>query len=315
MTDFNSSAIRVFSIQCQALNFVSNKIDDNFTKIVNEILHSSGRLIVCGMGKSGHIAKKIFATMVSTGTPSFFLHPSEAFHGDLGMVQPSDIFLAISNSGETEELLKLVPFLKDSGNTLISMTGNSNSTLALNSKFHLDIGVEEEACPLQLAPTSSTTATLVMGDALAIALMEARNFKPENFARFHPGGALGKKLLGRVIDFAIPAVTVDVRNDFKTVLAKIANSKCGVVCVTRDKRLVGVITDGDIRRTLSSHELSDLEGLDALSMMNNSPKVVSKLTKCVDADKLMNDLSVNSLIIADESTNLYIYQNLNRSAL
>ncbi|RXS43548.1 KpsF/GutQ family sugar-phosphate isomerase [Idiomarina sp. 29L] len=315
MFSYKGIAQRVFETQCSSINFVAKKIDSAFDSAVTKILDVDGRVIVCGMGKSGHVGKKIFATLVSTGTPSFFLHPSEAFHGDLGMVQPSDVFLAISNSGETEELLRLIPFLKDNGNTLICMTGNPSSTLAQNADCHLDIGVQEEACPLQLAPTSSTTATLVMGDALAIALMEARQFKPENFARFHPGGSLGRKLLSRVIDFALPAVTVHADSDFKFLLTRIANSKCGVVCVTKNEKLVGVITDGDIRRALSSYELSELNSLSAESIMTKSPKVVSYSTKCVDADTLMSETSVNSLIVNDEANNLYIYQNLNRGAL
>ncbi|HID00026.1 MAG TPA: KpsF/GutQ family sugar-phosphate isomerase, partial [Piscirickettsiaceae bacterium] len=195
---YQQSAKRVFDIEAAAIANLKTLLNDDFDGAVEAILNSSGRVVICGMGKSGLIGKKIMATLASTGTPSFFMHPGEAFHGDLGMVAPDDIFVAISNSGETEEVIRLLPFLKDNGNTIIAMTGNPASTLAKNADFHLNIAVPQEACPHQLAPTSSTTATLVMGDALAVALMEARNFQPQDFARFHPGGSLGRKLLTKV---------------------------------------------------------------------------------------------------------------------
>ena len=307
------SAKRTFKIQLEQLQLVSDKIHSSFDLAVETINLSKGRLIVSGMGKSGHIGKKIFATLVSTGTPSFFLHPAEAFHGDLGVILPGDIFLGISNSGETDELLKLIPFLKDNGNPIIAMTGNPNSTLASSADFHLDIGVSQEACPLQLAPTSSTTATLVMGDALAIALMEAREFKPENFARFHPGGSLGRKLLGKVSDYYIDASSVHHDADFKTILGCMASSNGGIICVIDDNsNLLGVITDGDIRRKLSSGELEQLLQLKAKDIMSTNPKLVSKDTRCSDADSLMAELGINSLLVKGDNKNLYIYQNLNR---
>lgn len=308
-----SSAKSTFEQQAEQLLLVARKIDDTFNSAVELICRGEGRLIVSGMGKSGHIGKKIFATLVSTGTPSFFLHPAEAFHGDLGLILPNDIFLGISNSGETEELLKLIPFLKDNGNLIIAMTGNPKSSLATASEFHLDIGVSQEACPLQLAPTSSTTATLVMGDALAIALMEAREFKPENFARFHPGGSLGRKLLGKVSDYYIDASSVHHGADFKTILGCMASSSGGIICVIDDNLdLLGVITDGDIRRKLSSGELEQLLRLKAKDIMSTSPKLVSKDTRCSDADSLMAELGINSLLVKGDNKNLYIYQNLNR---
>src|SRR5690606_22710525 len=189
---------RVFGIEADAIRALAGQIDECFSQTVDKILRSRGRTIVCGMGKSGIIGKKIAATFASTGTPSFFMHPGEAYHGDLGMVTPDDVFIAISYSGETDEVVKLLPFLKDNGNFLIAITGNAASTLATAANCHLNVHVPREACPLHLAPTSSTTATLAMGDALAVSLMEARDFKPENFARFHPGGSLGRRLLGRV---------------------------------------------------------------------------------------------------------------------
>lgn len=302
-----------FNIEINELNQVYKKNYESFVDVVTNLSNSAGRVIVCGMGKSGHIGKKIFATLVSTGTPSFFLHPAEAFHGDLGLILPNDIFLGVSNSGETEELLKLIPFLKDNGNSIIAMTGNPNSSLATAADFHLDIGVSQEACPLQLAPTSSTTATLVMGDALAIALMEAREFKPENFARFHPGGSLGRKLLGKVSDYYIHASSVHCDADFKTILVCMASSSGGIICVIDDNSdLFGVITDGDIRRKLSSGELEQLLKLKAKDIMSTNPKLVSKDTRCSDADSLMAELGINSLLVKGDNKNLYIYQNLNR---
>src|SRR5471030_2159673 len=191
-------AKRVFNIEIESLQQVADSINDEFTKVVNAILAGTGKLIVIGIGKSGIIGKKIAATFASTGTPSFFLHPGEAFHGDLGMVGTDDIVIVISYSGETDEILKLIPFLVWNKNTIIGITGNPNSTVAKNSHYHLNISIKQEACPLALAPTSSTTATLVMGDALAVPLMESRQFQHEDFARFHPGGSLGRKLLIRV---------------------------------------------------------------------------------------------------------------------
>jgi len=305
-------ALEVFDIEVSALNFVASKIDSKFDEAVQKIINSKGRVTVCGMGKSGHIGKKIVATFASTGTPSLFMHPAEAFHGDLGMVKVEDVFLAISNSGETEELLKLIPFLKDNGNVLIAMTGNPDSTLGRNANVHIDIGVEKEACPLQLAPTSSTTATLVMGDALAVALMRARQFKPENFARFHPGGSLGRKLLGRVRDFMQPAIEIDKGAGFKSVLSAITRSREGIVCVIENLKVVGVITDGDVRRALSELEIENVLKLSASEIMSKHPKVIFGETNCGDADNLMVFEGVNSLIVADDSGKSYIYQNLNR---
>lgn len=305
-------ALQVLETEAKAICFIGSKLSLSFDLIIELLSSSKGRVIVCGMGKSGHIGKKIFATFVSTGTPSMFMHPAEAFHGDLGMVLPEDIFLAISNSGETEEVLKLIPFLKDNGNTLISMTGSPQSTLANVSDFHIDVGVEREACPLQLAPTASTTATLAMGDALAVALMKARNFQPENFARFHPGGSLGRKLLGRVQDYIKPAVTIGTNEDFKAVLSKMAESTGGIICVVEHQKMVGVITDGDIRRKLSKFEVVDVVKLTASQIMSSNPRTISSDTRCSDADNLMSQYGINSLLVIDGADNLFIYQNLNR---
>lgn len=310
---FLGFANEVFKTEIDSLSHVLGKLDSRFDSVVELILNNRGRVIVCGMGKTGHIGKKIFATLVSTGTPSLFMHPAEAFHGDLGMVLTEDIFLAISNSGETDEVLKLIPFLKDNGNVLISMTGSPGSTLARSSNLHLDIGVEKEACPLQLAPTSSTTAALVMGDALAVALMKARDFQPENFARFHPGGSLGRKLLGKVQDYMKPAVTIGSSEDFKAVLSRLAESSGGIIGVIENNKLVGVVTDGDIRRNISKLEVTEVIALTAGQIMTPDPRVISDETRCNDADNLMGQYGVNSLLVVDIKNNLYVYQNLNRS--
>lgn len=246
-------AQNVIRTEIEGLSYMSERIGDEFTEAVDAILSTKGRTIICGMGKSGIIGKKIAASFASTGTPSFFMHPGEAFHGDLGMVKPEDVFVAISNSGETEEVLKLLPFLKDNGNYIIAITGRVNSTLARNSNCHLDIAVPKEACPHQLAPTSSTTATLVMGDALTVALMDSRNFQPENFARFHPGGSLGRRLLSKVKDeMIVDLPTINGESDFPSVIHAISNGKLGVVLVEQ-KNDIAIITDGDVRRAMNTY--------------------------------------------------------------
>jgi arabinose-5-phosphate isomerase len=307
-----SIAKNVLETESAGISCVLNKLDEGFNLVVDVISKSSGRVVVCGMGKSGHIGKKIFATLVSTGTPSMFLHPSEAFHGDLGMVQPNDIFIALSNSGETEEILRLIPFLRDNGNILISFTGNPESSLAKSSNYHIDVGVEKEACPYQLAPTASTTATLAMGDALAVALMHARNFMPENFARFHPGGALGKRLLGRVSNFMKPAVVIDISASFKEIIQAISNSGCGIICVMDNDRLAGVITDGDIRRCLSDSNLEKIIKLNAVDIYSDKPKIIGQDARCIDADEIMRCSGVNSLLVIASDGMPFVYQNLNR---
>lgn len=310
--DYCNLAQGVLRIEAEALMFVSRKIDENFNRSVDAILSSSGRVVVCGMGKSGHVGRKIVATLVSTGTPSYFMHPAEAFHGDLGMVLPGDVFLAISNSGETEEILKLVPFVKGNENILVAMTGNPLSTLASMADFHIDIGVEREACPLQLAPTASTTVTLAMGDGLAIALMKARGFRAENFARFHPGGNLGRKLLGGVKDFMTEAVSVSPGAGFEEILSGLSASVGGVISVVSDGSLVGVVTDGDVRRNLLRKGGGVLNFV-AKDLMTKDPKVISRDASCSDADALMQSQGVNSLIVSD-GCKVFVYQNINRKS-
>lgn len=290
-----------------------SKLDNSFDKLIALISNSPGRVVMCGMGKSGHIAKKIFATLVSTGTPSMYMHPAEAFHGDLGMIKEEDIFFAISNSGETAEVTQLLPFIKSNGNTLISMTGNASSTLASVSDFHIDIGVKKEACPLNLAPTTSTTVSLVLGDAIAIALMKAKSFKEENFARYHPGGSLGRKLLMTVKDALIECTFVKESDSFIDVISTMSTSKTGIVLVGSRWDLQGIITDGDIRKYLSMNcNKTGYLDIKASDMMSRDPKSISPLTKCGDADKKMFINGVNSLIVIDDDEVLGIYDNLNR---
>lgn len=229
-------AREVFAIEAAAVGGLAARLDDQFSQSIEAMLAARGRIIVCGMGKSGIIGKKIAATLASTGTPAFFMHPGEALHGDLGMVAPEDVFLALSNSGETEELVKLLPFLRDNGNPCIAITGNPASTLARHAHCHLSVQIEREACPLQLAPTASTTATLAMGDALAVALMRARDFQPQDFARFHPGGSLGRRLLHRVREEMrsenLPLVGPDASAG--QVLEVMTRGKLGIALVTSD---------------------------------------------------------------------------------
>jgi len=294
-------AERVFRIESEAISNLVDKLDHNFGQSVDAILQTTGRVIICGMGKSGIIGKKISATLASTGTPSFSMHPGEAFHGDLGMVVPEDIFLAISNSGETEEVLKLLPFLKDNGNLLISMTGNQYSTLARESELHLNISVMEEACPLKLAPPASNTATLAMGDALAVALMEARQFKPENFARFHPGGALGRKLLLRVRDDMLTRNLPISRpsQKFIDLLQIISSGEQGIAVVLDEKdSVVGLITDGDLRRAIEKHH-ADVFDIEASSIMSSTPITIGPDELVSVGQDIMEREKVNKLIVQE----------------
>lgn len=303
--DISRIAKEVFKAESKEIANLANLLTSDFEKAVNEIYSSQGKLIISGMGKSGIIGKKIAATLASTGTPSFFLHPGEAYHGDLGMIEKKDMVLLISNSGETDEVLKIIPFLKSQGNITIGMSGNPKSTLALNTDYHLNIAVEREACPLNLAPMSSTTATLVMGDAIAVALMKLRNFKDENFARFHPGGSLGKRLLTTVSSVMkknnLPIVTTDA--SIKDIIHKITDGKCGLVVVLENDVIKGVITDGDIRRTMETKE-DEFFTLKASDLMSQNPKLVKSDAKLVQASELMNKAKVNSLIVVDNDNEL-----------
>ncbi|MGR5297195.1 KpsF/GutQ family sugar-phosphate isomerase [Vibrio mediterranei] len=292
-------AREVLDIEIAALQYMSRNLDDSFSHVVNTILESEGRAIVCGMGKSGIIGKKIAASFASTGTTSFFMHPGEAFHGDLGMVRPEDVFIAISNSGETDEVLKLLPFLRDNNNTVIAITGNTSSTLANSAHYHLNVKVPQEACPFQLAPTSSTTATLAIGDALTVCLMEARNFMPENFARFHPGGSLGRRLLGKVKDEMVsnelPIVSSNAT--FQEVITTISGGKLGLaVIVDSPKKMI--ITDGDLRRAMESRGKNVFD-LTAVDIATADPISTNPNVSIQAAYEAMEAKRVNSLLVCE----------------
>ena len=293
--DIKKLAQEVFEIESKEIANLSKRLTDDFEKAINAILQSSGKLIVSGMGKSGIVGKKIAATLASTGTPSFFLHPGEAYHGDLGMIEENDIVLLISNSGETDEVLKLIPFLKHQKNCTISMSNNDDSTLAKNTNYHLNIAVDKEACPLFLAPTSSTTATLVMGDALAVTLMKLRDFKEENFAKFHPGGSLGRRLLTTVGDVMkkknLPIISSQAT--IKEVIQKISEGLLGLVVIIDNNKIIGIITDGDIRRTMESRE-KDFFNLKAEDLMSNEPKLIYESDKLISASNIMSQHKINS---------------------
>jgi arabinose-5-phosphate isomerase len=290
-------AKRVFDIEIESLQYVADAIGDEFTNVVNAILNTAGKLVVIGIGKSGIIGKKISATFSSTGTPSFFLHPGEAFHGDLGMVSETDIVILISYSGETDEVLKLIPFLSWNKNTIIGITGNPNSTVAKNSHYHLNIAIKQEACPLALAPTSSTTAALVMGDALAVALMESRQFQQEDFARFHPGGSLGRKLLIKVKDLmrtdSLPFVTENA--SFTELLLCMSEGRLGMVVVGNMKHVKGIITDGDLRRALLREP--DTSKLTVTGMMTASPVFIDENEFISQAETLMMEKKITTVLV------------------
>ena len=295
-------AREVFEIEAKEIASLSHRLTDDFEHAIHAIHQSSGKLIVSGMGKSGIIGKKIAATLASTGTPSFFLHPGEAYHGDLGMIEHNDIVLLISNSGETDEILKLIPFLRHQKNIIIAMSGNEKSTLAKNTKYHLNISVEKEACPLLLAPTSSTTATLVMGDAIAVTLMKLRNFKEENFAKFHPGGSLGRRLLTTVGDVmkSQELPTTNSNATIKEVIQSITQGKLGLVVILDESTIKGVITDGDIRRAMESQE-KEFFGLFAKDLMSIHPKLIHENEKLITASTMMSENKINSLLVVNSN--------------
>jgi arabinose-5-phosphate isomerase len=301
MHDLMNIAKEVFKIESKAIENLSRLLTKDFENAIHAIHATKGKFIISGMGKSGIIGRKIAATLASTGTPSFFLHPGEAYHGDLGMIEKEDIVLLISNSGETDEVLKLIPFLKSQSNITISMSGNPESILAKNTHYHLNIAVEKEACPLSLAPTSSTTATLVMGDAIAIALMKLSNFKDENFAQFHPGGSLGRRLLTTVgsvmTKYNLPIC--NKKSSVKNVIHEITSGKCGLVIVTEKNMVSGIITDGDIRRFMEIHE-KDFFSLKALDLMTAKPKTIGLSEKLTTANDAMNKWKINALVVVDD---------------
>ena len=288
--------------ESEAITKLIDFLDENFYEAVQRIYETKGRLIVTGIGKSAIIAQKMVATFNSTGTPSMFLHAAEAIHGDLGMIQNDDIIICISKSGNSPEIKVLVPLLKRFGNTLIAITGNVTSFLAKGSDYILNATVDVEACPINLAPTNSTTAQLVIGDALAVCLMEMRDFKPEDFAVYHPGGALGKKLLLRVKDMIENSLKPTVAPDtsVKKVIFEISEKRLGVTAVVENDKIIGIITDGDIRRMLNDRD--SIADLTARDIMTINPKMVSSETMAVDALNILEDYSITQLIVSDEGT-------------
>ncbi len=295
-----ATARKTIQSESESIANLINYLDDDFAKAVNLIYNSTGRLVVTGIGKSAIIATKIVATLNSTGTPSLFLHAAEAIHGDLGMVQPGDVVICISKSGNSPEIKVLVPLLKRFGNPLIGMTASKSSFLAKESDYVLNAYVEAEACPNNLAPTNSTTAQLVLGDALAVCLMELRNFKSEDFAKYHPGGALGKKLLLRVSDMLDathkPVVSPDA--SIKTVIMEISEKRLGVTAVVENGKIIGIITDGDIRRMLNNRD--SFGDLTAKDIMTQNPKMVKPTDMVVDAFNIMENNSITQLVVANE---------------
>jgi arabinose-5-phosphate isomerase len=295
-----NSAKRTLLSESQSIAKLTDYIDDNFVTTVELIFQSKGRLVVTGIGKSAIIAQKIVATLNSTGTPALFLHASEAIHGDLGMVQPGDPIICISKSGNSPEIKVLAPLLKRNGNTLIGMTGNPESYLGKESHYVLNTWVAAESDPNNLAPTNSTTAQLAMGDALAVCLIEMRNFSAEDFALYHPGGALGKKLLLKVNDLLDPSRRPEVspETSIKNVIVSISEGRLGVTAVVADQKVVGIITDGDIRRMLNKTET--ISGLRAQDIMSVNPKHISSDILVVDALNTMENYSITQLIVVDE---------------
>lgn len=292
-------ARRVFQTEIESLQEVAKYLDETFDQAVELILNTKGKVIVSGIGKSGLIGKKIVATLSSTGTPAYFLHPSEAFHGDLGIISKDDVIILISFSGETDELLKVIPFLQWHQNKLIAITGNPNSTLAKNSDCCLKLVITQEACPLQLAPTSSTTAMLVLGDALAIALMEARNFMQEDFARFHPGGSLGRKLVTRVKDLMrtdnLPFIKADA--SFTDLILKMSAGRLGLVIIGSEEKAEGILTDGDLRRGLL--RFPDTSTLKLQDIFNPNPIIIAENEFISEAENLMIKKKIATILVGD----------------
>ncbi|AWX13198.1 KpsF/GutQ family sugar-phosphate isomerase [Mergibacter septicus] len=292
-------AKQTLAVEEQALNRLQHQLPENFNQIIELILNCQGRLVIGGIGKSGLVGKKMVATFASTGTPSFFLHPTEAFHGDLGMLKPIDVVLLISYSGETDDVNKLIPSLKNFGNKIIAMTGNLQSTLAKHADYVLDISVEREVCPNNLAPTTSVLATMALGDAIAVALIKARDFQPADFAKFHPGGSLGRRLLCKVKDqmqTRLPIVSPD--SPFTECLFTMNVGRMGVAIVMEDQQLKGIITDGDIRRALSAKGAECL-GLTAKALMTYTPKVIDADAYLSQAEEYMKQHKIHSLIVVD----------------
>lgn len=302
MQDIKSYAIRCFQDEAQAILDLIPRLDDNFTKAVEMIFNCKGKVIVTGVGKSGHVGEKMASTLASLGTPSFFLNPLDAFHGDLGMISEGDVVISISYSGYTDELLRFIPMLMERNIPIIGITGNKNSLLAQYSSCHLDIKVDHEADPLNLAPTSSTMATMAMGDALACALVKLRNFKARDFAQFHPGGSLGKRLLSRARDYMVkenlPIVTPDTKV-FDAIITA-SNGKLGLAIVIDEKGvLTGIITDGDVRRAVQRYQ-NKMFDLTVKDIMTVNPKTVRPDTTLNEVDRILRKYNIHALVVTDK---------------
>ena len=302
--------VREYAIQCikdeaQAVLDLIPKMDEDFDRAVELIMQCQGKVIVTGVGKSGHIGAKIAATLASTGTPSFFINPLDVYHGDLGVMSRGDVVVAISNSGPTDELLRFIPMVLHMEIPIIAMSGNPESLLAKYSTCHLNVSVEKEACPLNLAPTSSTTATLVMGDALAVALMERRNFQPQDFAQFHPGGELGKRLLTTAQDVMLtenlPLLTEEMHLGEAIIL--VSKGKLGLGVAIKDGRISGLITDGDIRRAMEKWQAEFFDRTVA-DIMTRNPKKVSPQAKIAEIQKTMNEHKIHNVLVVDSENRL-----------
>jgi arabinose-5-phosphate isomerase len=300
------SARRTLEIEARAVGALAARLDDSFTHAVDLILACAGRVVVSGIGKSGHVARKIASTLASTGTPAFFVHPAEASHGDLGMITAQDVMIALSNSGESTELLAIVPLIKRQGARLVAITGNPRSSLARQADVHLDAGVAEEACPLGLAPTASTTAALALGDALAVALLETRGFGAEDFARSHPGGTLGRRLLTHVSDVmrtgeAVPAVPHTAL--LPQAILEMSRKGMGMTAVVEaDGRVAGIFTDGDLRRTLE--QPIDVRTLPIDRAMTARPRTIRPDRLAAEAVKLMEDHRISQVLVVDQDSRL-----------
>lgn len=305
MKDVKEYAVRCFKDEAQAILDLIPMLDDNFSKAVDLVYNCKGKLIVTGVGKSGHVGEKIAATLASLGTPSFFLNPLDAYHGDLGMIAEDDVVMAISYSGNTDELLRFIPLLIDRKIPIIGVSSNPSSLLGQYSTCHLNIKVDHEADPLNLAPTSSTTTTMAMGDALACALVHLRNFKPNDFAQFHPGGTLGKMLLSTVKNFMVSdnLPIVSKGDKVSDTIIQISKTKQGIAVVIEDEKIVGVVTDGDVRRAMQSKQDSFFH-LEVKDIMSTTPKTINENTKLNVAGDMMRKYNIHSLIVVNDNQRL-----------
>lgn len=305
MNNINQYAVKCFQDEAQAILDLIPQLTEDFSRSIDLIYNCRGRFIITGVGKSGHIGAKIAATLASTGTPSFFVNPLDAYHGDLGMFTSDDVVMAISYSGNTDELLRFIPLLLERRIPIIGMSGNPNSLLAQYSNYHLNISVNHEACPLNLAPTSSTTATLAMGDAIACALMRIRHFKTSDFAQFHPGGSLGKRLLSKVKDYMVSTnlPIVSLESKVSDTIIEISKTKQGIAVAIHDNKVVGVVTDGDVRRAMQDKK-DIFFSLTVKEIMSWNPKTITETAKLSEAEDLMRKHNIHSLIVINENNQL-----------